>query len=616
MPRLSRFAAVCAAVVLTLTAIAHAGEDTAFPPATPESQGLTAEAMQALADAVAGYVEQNHALGGELLVIKNRHTVLHEAFGLRDKERDLPMVRNTIFNIRSMTKPLTGAAAQLLIDRGKLSLDDPVARYLPGFRNEKSEHITIRQLLTHRSGLPLTILSTSVDEYPDLMSMANEAGERGPEFETDSKFWYSDSGTDVVAAVVEAITGETIDKFITRELLKPLGMGDSLYVTDMTDPRIERIASLYVGGAGAWAKYWWADPDGEPMYPCAWGSQTLYSTPMDYARFLAMWMDNGKAGGKQLLSPDAIKRTLTPASLMSTLGSDAPYPTLLKGVTPWYGQMAIVYLADDTAEDGKIIAIGHSGSDGTAALAWPDLDLIICYFTQSRGGLSVLRLEEVIDHHLINPGADEEPEQVPEELKPYIGTYVANFANFRNTEFTVLIKNGRLALDIPGQMAFELKDPDEEGKWYFAMSNAVAVSFAKDESGKVTSMSLHQGGMTFECPAGKAEVIEEVILDPAELQKYVGAYMDEENDRLIKVLIHNGNLALEVPEIDMPLELYPPDKDGLWAIRLDVSNKLKFNEDESGRVVSFSVMLPDGSEAVRVRVEDEDDSSGAAPDDD
>src|SRR6185436_10098131 len=81
-----------------------------FPPATPESVGLTAAAVHAVRDEVAAYAKNGTIVGGELLIIKNRKTILHEAFGDRDREDKKPMVKNTIFNIRSMTKSLTGAA--------------------------------------------------------------------------------------------------------------------------------------------------------------------------------------------------------------------------------------------------------------------------------------------------------------------------------------------------------------------------------------------------------------------------------------------------------------------------------------------------------------------------
>src|SRR5262245_66199189 len=99
-----------------LGSFASAQEGAAFPAATPQSQGIPAAAVRRLADEVAGYVKAGTIVGGELLVIKNRKTILHEAFGDRDREDKQPMVRDTIFNVRSMTKPLTGVAVQMLVE--------------------------------------------------------------------------------------------------------------------------------------------------------------------------------------------------------------------------------------------------------------------------------------------------------------------------------------------------------------------------------------------------------------------------------------------------------------------------------------------------------------------
>jgi hypothetical protein len=88
-------------------------------------------------------------------------------------------------------------------------------------------------------------------------------------------------------------------------------------------------------------------------------------------------------------------------------------------------------------------------------------------------------------------------------LKPYLGTFYAHFGQYKNTPFRVVFRNGRLALDIPDQLVFELKEPDKDGRRQFAISDKVAVSFKKDAGGKVVSMTLYQAGMTFELPRDK-----------------------------------------------------------------------------------------------------------------
>lgn len=249
----------------------------------------------------------------------------------------------------------------------------------------------MEQLLTHRSGLPLSIL-TSLNEYPTLDAMANAVGQRGPQFTPGSRFWYSDAGSDSLGALVEVVSGMSLEAFVRERLLEPLAMRDTFYLHEPETPR-HRIASLYYGRAGAWTNIWTPAWD---FYPYAWGSQSLYSTPKDYARFLAMLLDRGIANGGRILSEAAVERILTPISVMTSLGSAVPHPSGFPHTECYYGQMSVLYQSAVGME-----AFGHSGSDGTWAWAWPEQDLMILYFTQSRGQASGVRLETDIAH-LVN----------------------------------------------------------------------------------------------------------------------------------------------------------------------------------------------------------------------
>jgi CubicO group peptidase (beta-lactamase class C family) len=570
-----------------------------FSYASPESQGISNKSVVELADIVRSYFDEELIVGAELVVIKNRKIVLHEVVGWKDRENEIPMERDTLFNIRSMTKPITGAAIQILIDEGHLRLDSRAAEYLLGFDNEKSRNITVEQLLTHRSGLPLSII-TAADQYETLLSMANETGMIGPEFTPGSKFWYSDAGTEVLGAIIEVETGMPLDAFVTERILEPLRMNSSFYYHPATqnDSRRGRIANLYVGGIGEWVKIWSSE---EPFYPFAFGSQGLYCTPVDYACFMAMLMDDGQVGGIQLLSSDAVDRTLTPISKMSSLGSDMPYPTGFYNLEAYYGQMAILF-SNSTNGTPQVEVIGHSGSDGTYAWAWPELDLMILYFTQSRGGTSGIKLEPKIDELLIHSELVDINYRARERYANYLGSYTANFGPFRNTEFVVTVQNGGLAVDIPNQLVFELEEPDEEGRWHFKLMEEVAVSFELDDGGNVTAMKLHEAGYTFELPRGPPP--EEEIY-PEDMERYVGVYQTEEPNVTMKVVIHDGRLALEIPGQPIELELYPPDEEGKWYIRVNPTVAVSFNEADDGRIDSLTLHLPDGTTYTRKRIGDD-----------
>jgi CubicO group peptidase (beta-lactamase class C family) len=572
-------------------------EQERFLDMTPESQGMSPETLTELADIVHTYVDEERVEGAELMVLKNRNIVIHRVFGWNDRENEVPMQQDQLYNIRSMTKPITGAAAQILIDRGELRLDDRVADYLPGFDNEKSANITVEQLLTHTAGLPLSIM-TGADDYTDLQTMANAVGEIGPQFPPGSKLWYSDAGADAVGGLVEVVSGQPLDGFIRENILEPLGMTDSFYYVpaNQDDPRRERIANLYIGGIGEWSKIWTPQ---ETLYPFAWGSQGLYGTALDYARFLSLWLDNGIVGDKRILSPEAISRTLEPAARLTALGSDMLFPTGFYDLDVFYGQMAMVYKDRET---DRVEVIGHNGSDGTYAWAWPERDLMILYFTQSRGNTTGLMLEAEIDRLFIHPELEDINAIVREQYAPYLGTYTANFGPFHNAGFKVVVLNGKLAVDVPNQFVFELREPDSEGRWQFQLIGQVSVSFEKDASGAVTSMKLHQGGEVFDIPKGEAP--EETRLDPAALQKYLGRYQTEEPGVVVTVLIHNGNLALDIPGQLVKLELYPPDEQGKWYVRLNPQLAVSFNEGADGKIESFTAHLPDGTTLLRPRVGD------------
>jgi len=467
-----------------------------YPMATPESQGISSGNLNKLADIVQGYFEDDLIVGAELVVIKNRHTVLHEVFGWRDLEEQRPMEKNTIFNVRSMSKPFTGAAMNILIDEGLVNLDDKVSDYIPGFDHSNSRSITIEQLLTHRSGLPVQIDITSLDGFESLFHFANTVGERGPQFTPGSRYWYSDAGTDVLGAVVEQASGTPLQRFITERLLEPLGMEDSFsfFPDESKSDLWNRVASLYLKYAGSWTKFW--KPDGKPfpIYPFTLGAQTLYSTPQDYARFAAMWMDNGLSStGKRVLSEDAIKRILTPVSESSLIGSDERTPTGFENLWAFYGQMTVLYAPSETLPTGQPRIFGHSGSDGTKFWCFPEQDLIVFYFTQSRGGLTTLLMEREIDRLIAYPNRTLE---IRDEFKPYIGRYSSMSGSSRGEEYEVFVLHDRLTLDIPGLIFFELRAPDSSGRWRTVFDTNLSVSFQKDDAGNVTGARLYEPGMT------------------------------------------------------------------------------------------------------------------------
>ena len=199
---------------------------------------------------------------------------------------------------------------------------------------------------------------------------------------------------------------------------------------------------------------------------------------------------------------------------------------------------------------------------------------------------------------LLGEPVEDRTSAVDIDYDPYLGKYMANFSEFEDGEFTVLVRDDRLFVDIPGQTVYELKAPDEEGKWYFALVDAIAVSFDRDDQGDVLGMKIHQGGLTFELPReGEEEIAPEIPL--AELEKYLGAYSSEEMGRTVEMLIQNNRLAVKLPG-QGALELRPPNADGIWVFRVTDAWNLRFGEEQRGPIESFT-LVRDGVEHQFIR---------------
>ena len=264
-----------------------------------KEKAISAQQLKNLAAKVRELVEDDEAVGAEVLVIQHRKVVLHEAFGWSDMDRKTPLAPNTIVCVRSMTKPLVGTAIQMLIDDGKLRPSDPASKYLRSFDNDKSRAITIEQLLTHTAGFPLTLIDKPLRSYSGQRAVVDQAGKIGPSSKPGS-FRYSDTDSETLAAIVSEVSGQPIDEFIRQRILEPLGMKDTFCVLGKDSPPRSRVSSNHAGAPGMWHKYW--DRDAQPFFPFFLGAAALYSTTTDYARFLSLWLDHGKTGGRlQLL---------------------------------------------------------------------------------------------------------------------------------------------------------------------------------------------------------------------------------------------------------------------------------------------------------------------------
>ena len=514
-----------------------------FPPDEAIAHEVDPQKLAELGEYVEELCETEEVVGGELLVIKNGRTILYEAYGWRDRDEERPMVEDTVFCVRSMTKPVIGMAIQILVEEGKLELDDPVSKHLASYDNDRSRAITVEQLLYHTGGLPLTLLvAEDLNELEDITEVAALAGAHGPEFEPGTLFWYSDPGADSLAAVVEAASGVPLEEFLRARILEPLEMSSTTCRMSEGHPLRERASSTYAGRRGEWTRFW--SPTDPPIFPFLLGSQSLYSTPVDYARFLDLWLKKGRRGdGERLLSARTVRRALEPG----------PYPTGMPTgfakLENAYGQLWQLWIDPEQKKRKGVVAFGHGGSDGTQAWVFPDDQLMVLLFTQSRGHRVGMLVEEKVDQLL--RGAAFDPNTLAPELAPYLGYYEDREAG---RYLAVFEEDGRLAVEMPGRFILETRFVGEE-RWKLALDPRVTLAFRRSEDGRVEGVVIHE-------PDGET-VLSRLVLSPdlPPLEEVVEKVMTAHRvDRLKEV----GAVRL-IGRLDMPVQKIEGDITQLYA---------------------------------------------------
>lgn len=452
-----------------------------FPPATAAEVGLDPARVEELSAFVRAMTERDEVVGAELLVIRNERTVLHEGYGFKDREERVPMERDTIFCIRSMTKPVVGTAIELLLDAKSLDLDDPVSKYIASFDNDRSRAITIEHLLHHQGGLALSsLLEVDISKITGVREVADMAGAKGPEFTPGERFNYSDDGADTLGALVEVAAGKPLADFIAARIFAPLGIEDAIPVVTPEHRKRPRIASNYAGSSGAWTKYW--SPKDSPIFPTLLASQSLYCTPKDYARFLALWKNKGRAPGERLVSLRSARRALKP-------GVACGIPTGFEGLATDYGELWILYVDRAKPAAEQLVAFGHSGSDGTSAYCFPELDLMVLLFTQARGSSAGLAFEETLQKLLVDPllGSTRAAPiaYTSEELGSFAGSY---WKEETSVPVTLLVKGTSLQLEAPGTAILALNPTSVRDEFALALAKTQVFRAERDEAGTVVAV--------------------------------------------------------------------------------------------------------------------------------
>jgi CubicO group peptidase (beta-lactamase class C family) len=388
---------------LLLTALALSVATAASPTGKPEDVGLSAERLQRISQMIQRHIAAGD-LAGAVTIVARKGRVAHlSAQGVMDLESKQPMTPATMFRIASMTKPVVGVAIMMMVEEGKLRLNDPVSRYIPEFRGMKvgvaqpgaappgaaqpgagrgaeprfytvpaQREITVKDLLTHVSGLGSGPMGNS-----DMAKVARKEGEKlsdyiprlggtALEFQPGSRWTYSPgAGFETLGRIVEIASGLPLDRFVRTRIFDPLGMKDITFWP--TDAQLPRVATVYARGPNGLTK---SPTPNDTMSRNVYfrGSGGLFSTAEDYIPLGMMLANGGELNGKRLLSRKTVE-----------MMSAAHVPDTLPGRPAGEGYGLSVRVVTNHAARGTMLSdgtYGWSGAQGTHFFVDPKEHLV------------------------------------------------------------------------------------------------------------------------------------------------------------------------------------------------------------------------------------------------
>ena len=315
---------------------------------------MSSERLAKIDDAVLESIARKETPGAVMLVARQGRVVYRKAFGDRAVEpKREAMTVDTIFDLASLTKIVaTATSIMILVERGKVSFADPVARYIPEFGKFGKERITVEQIMTHRAGLPpdneiADYVGKTVDPLPMIYELRLS-------YEPGTRFVYSDVGFIVAAEIVRRVSGKRIDAFGRERIFEPLGMRQTTFITreqlwelqrirdeilyrgDVTPAKFQEMTDKYVlapldriapteNREGRWMRGEVHDPRAYEMGGVA-GHAGLFSTADDLAIFCQMILNKGEYNGVRILAPYTVERMVSaqnlPTSQMRGIGWD------------------------------------------------------------------------------------------------------------------------------------------------------------------------------------------------------------------------------------------------------------------------------------------------------
>ena len=317
-------------VALLVFALAPSARGQEIPTAKPDDVGLSAEKLARIAPAMQALVDDHKVAGAITMIARRGKVVYFEAVGLRDVAAELPMERDAILRFYSMSKPISSVAVMMLVDAGKIDLDDPVSKHLPEFKSARvfvrangdgfdtepaTREPTVRDLLRHTAGLtygffgntPIDAKYNSVSVLAPsstLAEMTQKLGELPLLYQPGTKWNYS-VATDVLGRLVEVVSGQPLDTFFAEHIFRPLDMRDTGFFVPAD--KLSRFAATHAAADG---KLTVTDAPATSAYrnrpTLLSGGGGLVSTARDYMRFCQMLAAGGELHGVRILRRETV----------------------------------------------------------------------------------------------------------------------------------------------------------------------------------------------------------------------------------------------------------------------------------------------------------------------
>ncbi len=365
-----------------------------LPYVRPSDAAMDADHLAHIDQVVAEGIHENHMPGCVVVVGRRGRVVFRKAYGHRSIEPKVrPMAVDTLFDLASLTKPVaTASSIMILLEQGRLRLDDAVADHLPEFAVHGKETITVQQLLTHQGGL---IPDNPLADYVDGPEVAwQRIFALRPQVEPGSRFQYTDVGFLVLGKLVERLSGQTIDAFSREHIFEPLGMKDTGFVPD--EARRQR-AAVTERREGQWIQGSVHDPRAFHLDGVA-GHAGLFSTADDLSIYADMMLNDGATDRARILGPWTV----------ITMTSAFPVSSGFRGLG-WDKQTGY---SSNRGELFTTRAFGHGGFTGTAMWIDPGLDLFVIFLSNrlhpdGRGNVNPLagRIGTIAAASIVGPAA-------------------------------------------------------------------------------------------------------------------------------------------------------------------------------------------------------------------